>query len=138
VSLGGTERGTLTGIGSITGEVRNEGTIDLGQGGAPVGLLSINGDYTQTETGALRLRLQAAANSQYDRVAISGTATLGGALTVAALGGFAPVQGDMFAILTYTNHNGDFNQPYGLPALNAPRSWAPASPGPTSLTLTVQ
>ncbi len=128
----------FSGIGTITGNVNNSGVIDIGAGGAPVGLLTITGDYTQTGTGWLKLRLLQAQNQQYDRVSISGTANLAGTLWVTGLPGFNPAAGDQFTILTYGQHAGDFEQPYSLPALTPPRSWAPAAPGATSLVLTVQ
>jgi hypothetical protein len=129
---------TLAGIGTVVGSVTNSGNIDLGQFGAPLGLLTVSGDYTQTGTGSLKLRLLQAQNHQYDSLAITGTATLAGTLTVVDLPGFNPAPGDIFTILTYAQEVGDFNQPYNLPALNPPRSWVAAQPGATSLKLVVQ
>ena len=105
--------------------------------GWAVGALSITGDYTQFATGTLNLRVRAAANLDYDRVYVTGTASLAGTLRLTPLGGFAPAQGDAFEILTYANVGGDF-ETYDLPMLNAPRTWAPPAPGATDLTLRVQ
>jgi len=81
--------------------------------------------------------LQQAAGQQYDRLNITGTATLAGTLWVTALAGFNPQAGDEFAILTYGAVAGDFGF-YNLPTLTLPRIWAAAVPGATSLVLTVQ
>jgi hypothetical protein len=127
---------TLRGLGTIDGSVINAGTVNLGAAGAPVGWLMITGDYTQT--GTLVLRLQQAQGEQYDYLQIGGTANLGGTLQVTALPGFNPAANDVFQILIYAQEVGDFNRPYTLPPLNAPRTWAAAAPGATDLDLTVQ
>jgi hypothetical protein len=126
------------GFGTINGSVYNNGTIDVGYGGDPLGAITINGNYNQGTTGTLKLRLQAAMAGSYDSLTINGTATLAGNLVVVAAQGFNPAAGDQFTILSYRQVFGDFNRPYTLPALNPPRAWANAAPGNNSLILTVQ
>src|SRR5262249_53189603 len=69
------EGGTLTGSGTINGDVRNAGTISL------VDRLTLTGDYTQTAAGTLAVTVRPA--DQYDRfqaLTVGGAATLGGTL----------------------------------------------------------
>jgi hypothetical protein len=133
----------LSGLGTINGSVTNSATIDLGANGAPVGQLTISGDYTQGGSATLIIRLQQAQGQQYDRLQIGGTANLAGTLQFNALnldseGRFIVAAGDTFTILTYNQVAGDFNQPYPLPRLVPNRVWAPPALGAMSLVLTVQ
>ena len=118
---------SLWGVGIVQGDLTNSGTINLGGSGEPLGLLTISGDFTQTSTGTLILRLQKAQNQQYDRLSVSSTATLAGTLQGVAQAGFNPVNLDEFAILTVQAGGsvvGNFNTPYTLPALGVGLSWS--------------
>jgi hypothetical protein len=114
----------LTGIGTVTANVTNAGTVDFGQGGARLGQLTVSGNYTQAGTGTLRLRIVSPQNQQYDRLNVTGTATLGGTLQVTAGQGFVATLNDTYTLLTYGQVVGDFNRPYTLPALPQGRTWA--------------
>ena len=104
---------------------------------AHAGTLTINGNYTQTASGSLDIDLGGTtAGSQYDQLAVSGTATLGGQLDVSLINGFQPALGNTFQPLTFASSSGNFGFYNGIvlgnrlildPALN-----------PTNLTLTVQ
>jgi hypothetical protein len=122
---------TLSGLGLINGSVTNNGTIDLGATGAPVGFLGIKGDFEQGATGSLNLRLAAEGN---DLVQVSGTADLNGTLAVRALAGFNPARGSQFTLLRYAGHNGDFAL-YDLPP---GWTWGGQSAGNRDVTLIVQ
>jgi len=126
------------GIGTVTGNVVNEGWVDIGMADAALGLLTITGDFTQNSTGTLRLRVKQAVGQQYDRLSIGGTARLSGTLSVLSVDGLNVQVGDEFVVLAYTQVIGDFDQPYQLPGLPAPRTWAATAPGATTLVLTVQ
>jgi hypothetical protein len=70
--------------------------------GLSPGLLAVNGNYIQRAGGTLQIELGGlTAGTQYDRLAITGEATLGGTLNVSLLGGFRPAVGDSFQILTF-------------------------------------
>ena len=72
------EGGALAGTGMINANVTNGGQVIPGGTGA-AGLLTINGNYTQTAAGSLDVDLGGTtAGSQYDQLAVSGTASLGG------------------------------------------------------------
>jgi len=128
--------GALTGSGTINANVNSGGQVIPGGAGA-AGLLTINGTYTQTDSGSLNVDLGGTtAGSQYGQLAVSGTATLGGQLDVSLLNSFLPGLGNAFQPLTFASSSGNFGFYNGIvlgnclildPALN-----------PTNLTLTVQ
>lgn len=92
--------GTLSGFGSIIGNVSGAGTVAPGASAA--GLLTINGDYTQSPTSTLNIELGGTTvGTQFDRLVVNGTATLGGKLELSLINGFvpAPSQLEVFRIL---------------------------------------
>jgi hypothetical protein len=112
--------GSLSGSGTInaSGLVTNRGQVIPGGTGA-AGTLSINGNYTQTATGTLDIDIAGtAAGSQYDQLAISGTAALGGSLDVALLNGFQPALGNTFQVLTFASSSGNFHTYNGTSQTN--------------------
>ena len=86
--------------------------------------LSVTGDYTQTTGAELRIRLGGtAATSEYDRLVVSGSATLAGELDVRLTAEFTPELGDTFEIIRYLGgHTGQFNPVY-LPTLDEGLEW---------------
>lgn len=116
LSVGGTvdiQGGLLTAWGTITGNVRNAGQIDVGGPGA-AGTLAVTGDFTQTAAGVLNLELGSFDDGTYDQLNIGGTATLDGTLNVGLLDGFFARDGDAFPVLTWGAVGG------GFAALNLP------------------
>ena len=89
--------GILRGVGNIGGNVINNAVVSPG-GVASPGRLSFGGNYAQSSSGTLTIRL--ASTSIYDKLAIGGAATLNGALNVSYLGGFNAVPGNVFQIAT--------------------------------------
>jgi hypothetical protein len=130
VDLGGTvaatsvtiEQGaTVSGQGTIDAAVTNSGTIS---DGGTIGVLKINGNFTQTSTGTLNLLISGM--TTYDQLQISGMATLGGTLNVATTNGYRPAPNTTpsFTLLTYDALSGTFgtvNANFGA-ALVAPPS----------------
>jgi hypothetical protein len=99
--------GTLSGNGTIAGDVLNNGGI-VSPGASP-GTLTITGNYTQTSTGVLSVELAGLTQGvTYDLLAITGNASLAGALNIVATAGFFPGAGDAFDIMTYASVTGDF------------------------------
>jgi hypothetical protein len=116
--------GLASGAGTITANVTNAGRLSVGNRPfSPeifTGTLQIFGDYQQT--GVLDIDLRTPAVGDYDRLQISGTATLSGALRVSELSGFAPAAGHRYdGIVTYNARAGDFDSVI-LPAI-APLLW---------------
>jgi hypothetical protein len=127
--------GSLSGPGTVNGNVVNEAQIS--PGGAGAGLLTINGDYTQTATGALDIGLGGVtAGTQYGQLAVTGTATLDGTLGVTLLNGFQPMLNDQFAVLTFGSRSGTFGK-LNFPSLGGTLFLAPLN-DTASLTLLVE
>jgi len=128
--------GTLTGSGTINGNVTNAGQVIPGGTGS-AGTLTVNGNYTQTATGALDVELGGTtAGSQYDQLVVSGTAALGGTLDVATINGFQPAISNTFQVLTFASSSGNFSFYNGIVLGN--RLILNPTLNPSNLTLTVQ
>jgi filamentous hemagglutinin family protein len=93
--------GTLAGAGTLalggTGTLSNNGTVSPGGSGA-AGRLTVQGKYTQGSTGVLNIELLATDN--FDQLAVDGTSSLNGKLSIRALNGFVPTQGTTFDVVT--------------------------------------
>jgi hypothetical protein len=98
--------GVLKGAGTINANVVNAAEVDPGD--SP-GILTINGNYTQTSDGTLVIEVGGlTVGTQYDRLVIHGTASLDGTLTVKLINGFQPNSGDAFVIMTFNSGSGTF------------------------------
>jgi hypothetical protein len=102
-------RGLLTGAGTIQANVTNAATVEPGD---PFGTLTIEGNYTQTATGVLRIQI--GGPKLYGQLVVTGTATLGGTLDVSLLGWYVPAAGTSFQILSSAQSSGDFTTELGL------------------------
>ena len=103
---------TLSGVGTIEGNVTSGGQTFPGD--SP-GVLTINGDYTQTATGVLSIEIGGrTAGTEVDQFVVTGQATLDGTLAVTLTGGFEPASGDSFEILSFGSRLGDFATRTGL------------------------
>ncbi len=87
----------LGGSGTLNGNLVSSGTVSPGN--SP-GTLTVNGNYTQTSAGAILF--QAASLSSFDRIVVTGTASLAGALNAVGYGGYALAPGTSFQFLTAT------------------------------------
>ena len=98
--------GSLSGPGTLSASLTNNGAVDLGS--AP-GILSILGTYTQTAAGTLSLKVGGTtAGTQLDQVNVAGTAVLNGTLNVALINGFGPNAGETFSVLKFAGSTGSF------------------------------
>ncbi|MDX2186227.1 MAG: autotransporter-associated beta strand repeat-containing protein, partial [Opitutaceae bacterium] len=86
--------GRLAGTGTIRGNLTNAGTLAPG---ASPGTITINGDLTQGAGATFAVEIASA--TSYDKAVVTGTATLGGTLTVSYLDGFVPSSNQSFKIL---------------------------------------
>jgi hypothetical protein len=95
-----------TGSGSATfndgTQLTNSGTITLEDG-----VLSCQGTYTQTAAGTLVSFVAGIAPSSIGRLQAN-NATLNGELGLNITGGYTPLPGDMFSVVTYTSRTGTF------------------------------
>ena len=110
LELGAT--GRLTGAGTLTANVSNGGEVIPG---ASAGAITINGDYTQTAAGKLRIELGGlTAGTQFDQLNVTGLATLNGNFTISRISGFTQATGQSFRVLTFGSRAGDFATTTGL------------------------
>lgn len=124
--------GSLSGIGAVTGNVSNAGRIIPG---ASPGLLTVNGSYVQSSGGVLEIEIGGrVAGSQYDRLAVTGAATLGGTLAVNLIDGFSPADGDAFQVVTHGSGVGAFRLSSGGGLVGRTVS---VNYGPAAATLTI-
>lgn len=100
---------TLEGTGTIVGDVVNRGTAAPGNS---IGTLTIAGDYEQTSTGSLDIEI--ASPSSFDRLVVSGRASLAGTLEVIPYGGNPLAYGQKYDFLQAGSISGSFD------AINAP------------------
>jgi uncharacterized repeat protein (TIGR01451 family) len=104
--------GILSGAGMITGNLTNAAQIHPG---LSPGMLEITGNYTQTSAGTLAIELGGTtAGSEHDQLIVGGAATLDGTLAISLIGGYDPLHGDSFEILTFGSRSGDFASTTGL------------------------
>ena len=105
---------------AAAGTLQGEGTLDVSAAtftnagnvnpGTSPGILSITGNYTQDSTGTLNIEIGGlTAGSQFDRLAVSGSATLAGTLNVSLINPFNPSQGNSFQIVNYASNSGTFD-----------------------------
>jgi PEP-CTERM motif len=109
---------TLTGTGSIAGNLANTGTVRPFDPTTPTGTpgtLKVGGNYSQTGTGSLKIAIGGTASSgTFGRLSVSGTVALAGGLDVDLVNGFLFPQGtSTYDILDYnvgkrSNLAGDF------------------------------
>lgn len=113
-------------VNDTTGVIRGSATLDLSAAtffnygtfapGTSPGILTVSGNYAQSDTAALNIELGGTtAGSEYDRLAVSGSANLGGHLNVNFINGFLPQLGDQFDVMLFGSRSGDFdslNLPY--------------------------
>jgi hypothetical protein len=100
--------GTLSGNGTITGSVKNNGAT-ISPGFSP-GTIAITGNYNQGANGILNLEIGGyTAGTEHDQLAISGSAALSGTLNLTLINGFRPKVNDVFQVLTFTGFTGGFS-----------------------------
>jgi len=99
--------GTLGGIGTITGNVvNNGGTLNVG---SSPGTLTVAGNLTLAAGSTLNIELGGTTQgTNYDLLQVTGTASLNGTLNVSLFGGFTGAAGDLFDVMTYASRTGDF------------------------------
>jgi hypothetical protein len=101
--------GTLTGPGTVDGDVTNAGTVAVGSAGTP-GILTVTGDYTQTATATLTVQIggPGTAGADFDQLNVCGQASLAGTLRVTLINGYTPASGDSIPVLTCGAARGRF------------------------------
>ena len=91
---------------NTTGNFTNSGRLTVGPGST----LSVADNYTQTPAGTLNVQIGGTpASGQFGLVAITGTASLGGTLSLALVNGFAAGVGQDFPVMTFASASGTFS-----------------------------
>ena len=124
------------GLGSFGGNVTNSGTLNPGltTPGAETATLGVSANFVQTATGTLVIQIASA--TSFDRLAVTGTATLAGTLQVDALNGYNPL-GQSFTFLTAAGGvSGTFGIVNGSATTNRAAIAANLAYAPTSVTVT--
>jgi uncharacterized protein with beta-barrel porin domain len=98
--------GTLMGTGTIRGNVTNSGVVSPGN---PFGTLTIQGNFTQTNSGIFHLEVGGLAPGDFGVLAVTGNATLGGTLQLVRTGSFHFQPGDKLVFLTANSVAGSFS-----------------------------
>jgi hypothetical protein len=109
--------------GTVNGDVVNNDYL-LPAVGSSTDEFYVNGDFTQSSSGMLRVRLGGNTPiSGFDRLRCTGHATLAGTLQVLLINGFTPALGDSFRVVLYNGgHTGEFGT-VSLPALPEGLAW---------------
>lgn len=121
----------LVGTGTIGGTVTNSGMVAPG---TSPGTLHIAGEYIQTAAGRLEIEIASAAS--FDRLEITGSASLAGTLAVSLANGFMPSAGNSFTILTSSGIDDTTFSTTVLPTLIGDVAWS-INYGATSVSLLV-
>ena len=118
-ALGITGGAAVLVAGTFTGDVLNQGSLGTANGPA---VISITGNYTENSSAVLNVQI--AGPGSFDRLSVSGTATLAGTLNVSLLNGFLPDPSESFPVISAGTRSGTyatFNPPnYGGRAVRLP------------------
>jgi uncharacterized repeat protein (TIGR01451 family) len=99
--------GSLIGNGTINSAVASGAVVSPGLSG---GLITINGSYNQSLNGTLNIEIGGtAAGTQYDQLDVNGMALFRGTINVTLIGGFTPMNNDVFDLVTYDTRFGSFD-----------------------------
>ena len=101
--------GTVRAIGSgsvlsVSNFAPNAGRIEASTGG----LVSISGDFTNLPSGEVALGIGDTSSASNGRLAISGSAAFDGTLSVSTTGGFTPLVGQSYTLLSFASRTGSF------------------------------
>jgi len=127
--------GTLNGAGLITGSVASAGGEVAPGTASTTGVINVNGDYTETSTSKLTIKIAGPSAGQFDQLNVTGNANpLAGTFTGTFIGGYSPATGTtVWSVLTYASHTGAFE------TVNPPtyaRGTVTSAYSPTSFDLT--
>ena len=118
----------------MASNVNVEGTLSPGNS---IGMLTVNGIYTQLDSAALEIEIGGISSGQFDVLNATVSAALAGSLDVTLTNDFAPAWGDSFLILSSAAVTGSFATAASeLPALANGLTWQ-INYGPSNVSLNV-
>lgn len=97
---------SLKGMGSIIGSVYNDGSVVVT--GGSQSWLKIDGDYYQSDSGTLELKL---VEEEYAGFHVQGTTQLAGKLAITVPNGFEPKSNETYTVLSGEKVGGTFTNP---------------------------
>jgi hypothetical protein len=87
---------------STVADFSNTGTLTIGASS----IFTVGGNYSQSPTATLEIQLAGPSSTgQFGQLIVTGTASLGGRLTVTLLNNYVPQSGDSFTILTFASRD---------------------------------
>jgi hypothetical protein len=104
--------GTLQGTGTVDAHVRNARYVNPGNS---TGTLTIDGSYLQTADGYLEIELEGPEAGRFDRLVVTGHATLAGKLYVLPEDVSDVADGQTFEVMRFASRTGQFSQIMGCP-----------------------
>jgi hypothetical protein len=115
-----TVNGLLGGVGTVTGNVLNQGTVSPG---TSPGMLTINGNYSQSPGATLKVAINGTGAGQFSSLQVTNNVSLAGTVLLAPSSGYAAsaAPGDSQAFITYApgaNRSGTFGTTTVSPALS--------------------
>ncbi len=108
-----TNTGLIQGSGTLdvsSGTFTNNGAIDPAAPGTS-GTLNVTGPLPQTASSVINIDLGGTGTGQYDQLAVSGNASLGGSMIVNLVGGHTLATGQTYTVMTYASQTGTLNIP---------------------------
>lgn len=114
----------------VQGSLTNRGILSPGNA---VGTFTIDGNYNAT--GSAVHAFEISSLSTFDNINITGNAVINGALNISFVGGYVPVLGNTFKILSFNAGTGSFSNTI-LPSLPPGLYWK-LNYNPTDITLEV-
>ena len=114
--------GSLIGGGTVQGTVSNAGVVQPGGGGSP---LAVTGTFTQTPGGNFGATVTGTTTpgTDFSKLVASGSATLGGTLTIGTSPSLNPAVGTSVRILEANSRSGTFSTVVGIDSLPAGKYW---------------
>ena len=112
--------GMLAGTNALSGNLTNSGGVVMpGTDATSPGVLTLNGQYSQTFGD---MSFGASGTNSGSRVSVSGTASLGGTLTMSLLSGYTAALGDTISLVTCAAETGRFSN-FSLSGLDTNQAW---------------
>jgi hypothetical protein len=107
-TLADVQGGTLSGTGTLIGDLQNEASILIGTA-TTAGTFTVTGAYTQSASGNLTIKVGGPnPGVDFDQFVVGGVATLDGALTIGLFNDFVPDSGTTYQVLTFASATGTF------------------------------
>jgi Secretion system C-terminal sorting domain len=106
-----TVNGTFTGNNGCNGNLINNGQLTPKSALGNIGTMAIGGDFTQNTTGNIHIDMTGTGAGQFDKIEVTGVATLGGTITVS--GTPPPICGEI-EVMTFASSTGSFTGVSGI------------------------